>query len=122
MCKTQNRDTEKDFKTLGICIGQFYKTFPRIMNKNGSNNENKLTDASSTKIDGSFFSVAMTTPFAAARIKYQISIYKLQLAKYTAYITGSKPSTIQQKNPWNTRVNNTNNCRHRFEPKWTREM
>ena len=34
--------------------------------------ENKLTDASSTNIDGNFFSVAMTTPFAAARIKYQI--------------------------------------------------
>jgi len=45
------------------------------MNKNGSNNGNKLTDASSTKMDGNFFSVAMTTPFAAARIKYQIPIY-----------------------------------------------
>jgi hypothetical protein len=28
--------------------------------------KNSLTDVSSTKIDGSFFSVAMTTPFAAA--------------------------------------------------------
>lgn len=32
----------------------------------------QLTDASSTNIDGSFFSVAMTTPFAAERIKYII--------------------------------------------------
>lgn len=29
----------------------------------------QLTDASSTKIDGNFFSVAMTTPFAAAKLK-----------------------------------------------------
>lgn len=39
---------------------------------------NQLTDVSSTNIDGNFFSVAMTTPFAAARIKYQICKYEKQ--------------------------------------------
>jgi hypothetical protein len=33
----------------------------------------QLTEASSTNIDGSFFSVAMTTPFAAARTKYIVT-------------------------------------------------
>lgn len=33
----------------------------------------QLTDASSTNIDGSFFSVAMTTPFEAARTKYLVT-------------------------------------------------
>jgi hypothetical protein len=32
-----------------------------------------LTDTSSTNIDGSFFSVAMTTMFAVARTKYIVT-------------------------------------------------